>query len=167
MAQQDLSSHQPSTGYGPLVSLPGGAFHAGNSPPSRRLTRRTDAALPRRIEEVPRPDLDACGDLRHANPFNLMLRSSAPVRAPADNNVPVAGRLLTLTDHPGLDLIIVLNGVGDGANASPSGLVMEIPRFHDRLRMRTNARGRCRFRNRKGTLTFDRTFSRRCNPFVL
>jgi hypothetical protein len=46
---------------------------------------------------------------------------------------------LTLTDHPGLDLIIVLNGVGDGENALPSGLVMEIPRFHDRLRMRTNA----------------------------
>jgi hypothetical protein len=53
--------------------------------------------------------------------------------------VPVAGGLLTLTDHPGLDLIIVLNAVGDAANASPSGLVMEIPRFHDRLRMRTNA----------------------------
>ena len=36
-------------------------------------------------------------------------------------------RLLTLTDHPGLDLIIVLNRVGDRADGfhSPSGLVME------------------------------------------
>ena len=46
--------------------------------------------------------------------------------------MPFAARLLTLTDHPGLDLIIVFNHVGDGADASPSGLLMEIARFHDR-----------------------------------
>ena len=59
-------------------------------------------------------------------------QASAAVPGPADNYMPVAARLLTLTDHPGLDLIIVFNHVGDGGDASPSGLLMEIPRFHDR-----------------------------------
>jgi Family of unknown function (DUF6496) len=66
-------------------------------------------------------------------------QTSAGLPGPADNYVAVAAWLRTLTDHPGLDLIIVLNRVGDGAEAYPSGLVMEIPRFHERLRMRTNA----------------------------
>jgi hypothetical protein len=49
--------------------------------------------------------------------------------------VPVAARLLTLTDHPGLDLIVVLNRVGDAADYARSGLVMEMPHFHDTLRI--------------------------------
>ena len=59
-------------------------------------------------------------------------QASAAVPGAADNYVPVAARLLTLTDHPGLNLIIVFNHVGDGADASTSGPLMEIPRFHDR-----------------------------------
>jgi hypothetical protein len=58
---------------------------------------------------------------------------------PADNYLAIAPRLLTLTDHPGLDLIVVLNRLSDPADGSPSGQVTEIPRFHDRLRIRLNA----------------------------
>src|SRR4029079_18338153 len=64
--------------------------------------------------------------------FGRPAQASAAVPGSADNYVPFAARLLTLTDHPGLDLIIVFNHVGDGADASPSGLLMEIARFHDR-----------------------------------
>jgi hypothetical protein len=56
--------------------------------------------------------------------------------------VPVAAWLLTLADHPGLNRIVVLNSVGDAAQGchARSGLVMEMPRFHDTLRnARTNA----------------------------
>ena len=76
-------------------------------------------------------------------------QASARLPCPADNYLAITTRLLTLTDHPGLDLIIVLNRVSDRADGchSPSGLVMEIPRFHERLRIRMNAVGRCRFRN--------------------
>ena len=49
--------------------------------------------------------------------------------------MPVAARLLTLTDHPGLNLIVVLNRVGDAADYARSGLVMEMPHFHDTLRI--------------------------------
>jgi hypothetical protein len=58
--------------------------------------------------------------------------------------VPVAARLLTLTDHPGLDLVVVVVRVGDGAaggSYSGSGLVMEMPRFHDTLRNTRGKRG--------------------------
>jgi hypothetical protein len=57
--------------------------------------------------------------------------------------VPVAARLLTLPDHPGLDLVVVFIRVGDGAGGhdSGSGLVMEIPRFHDTLRNAPAKRG--------------------------
>ena len=68
-------------------------------------------------------------------------QASARLPCPADNYLAITTRLLTLTDHPGLDLIIVLNRVSDRADGchSPSGLVMEIPRFHERLRIRMNA----------------------------
>jgi uncharacterized protein DUF6496 len=47
--------------------------------------------------------------------------------------VPVAAQLLTLTYHPGLDLVVVFIREGDGAGGcySGSGLVMEMPRFHE------------------------------------
>ena len=68
-------------------------------------------------------------------------QASARLPCPADNYLAITTRLLTLTDHPGLNLIVVLNRVGDRADGchSPSGLVMEIPRFHERLRIRMNA----------------------------
>jgi Family of unknown function (DUF6496) len=40
---------------------------------------------------------------------------------------------VTLTDHPGLDLVVLIRE-RDRAGGSGSGLVMEMPRFHDRLR---------------------------------
>ena len=69
-------------------------------------------------------------------------QASARLPCPADNYLAITTRLLTLTDHPGLDLIIVLNRVSDRADRchSPSGLVMEIPRFHKKnARIRMNA----------------------------
>ena len=99
--------------------------------------------------------------------FGRPAQASAAVPGLADNYVAVAARLLTLTDHPGLDLIIVLNRVGDGAEAYPSGLVMKIPRFHERLRMRTNAvRPMPVPQWGEGTLTFDRTFFPRVRPVL-
>lgn len=99
-----------------------------------------------------------------------MLAASAKgsaVPGPADNYVAVAAQLRTLTDHPGLNLIILLNRVGDGAEASPSGLVMEIPRFHEKLRMRTNAvRPMPVPQWGEGTLTFDRTFFSPVRPVL-
>jgi hypothetical protein len=88
--------------------------------------------------------------LQKSNNFNLNAiglttkcpaQASARLPCPADNYLAITTRLLTLTDHPGLDLIIVLNRVSDRADGchSPSGLVMEIPRFHERLRIRMNA----------------------------
>ena len=55
---------------------------------------------------------------------------------PANNRAPVAPRLLTLTDHPGFDLVAIFIRMGDRDNGcySPSGLVMEVPPFHDTLR---------------------------------
>ena len=57
--------------------------------------------------------------------------------------MPIAAQLLTLTDHPGLDLIVVFVRVGDGTDGrhSRSGLVMEMPRFHDTLRNTPAKRG--------------------------
>jgi hypothetical protein len=50
--------------------------------------------------------------------------------------VPVAPRLLTLTDHPGFDLVVTFIRMDDRADGcySRSGLVMEVPPFHDTLR---------------------------------
>jgi hypothetical protein len=55
---------------------------------------------------------------------------------PANNCVPVAPRLLTLTDHPGFDLVVVFIRMGDRADGrySRSGLMMEVPPVHDTLR---------------------------------
>jgi hypothetical protein len=81
------------------------------------------------------PELAGSGEAEHGRGWANVGRpaqASAAVPGPADNYVAVAARLLTLTDHPGLDLIIVFKHVGDGADASPSGLLMEIARFHDR-----------------------------------
>ena len=52
---------------------------------------------------------------------------------PANNCVPVAPCLLTLTDHPGFDLVVIFIRMGDRADGcySRSGLVMEVPPFHD------------------------------------
>lgn len=100
-----------------------------------------------------------------------MLAASAKgsaVPGPADNYVAVAAQLRTLTDHPGLNLIILLNRVGDGAEASPSGLVMEIPRFHEKLRMRTNAvRPMPVPQSGREPLRLIVRFSRRCDPFCI
>jgi hypothetical protein len=74
--------------------------------------------------------------------------------------VPVAARLLTLTDHPGLDLIVVLNRVGDAADYARSGLVMEMPHFHDTLRIAHQRGADDAVPQAGGTLTFYRTFSR-------
>ena len=61
---------------------------------------------------------------------------SAEVPRPANNWAPVARCLLTLTDHPGFDLVAIFIGMGDRDDGcySPSGLVMEVPPFHDTLR---------------------------------
>jgi hypothetical protein len=83
--------------------------------------------------------------------------------------VPVAARLLTLTDHPGLDLVVFIRERDRaGGNHSGWGLVMEMPRFHDRLRNTRGKRGADNrgSSNREGTLTFDRTFSAGCDAFV-
>jgi hypothetical protein len=50
---------------------------------------------------------------------------------------------VTLTDHPGFELVVVFIREGDGAggNHSGSGLVMEMPRFHDTLRNTRDKRG--------------------------
>jgi hypothetical protein len=50
--------------------------------------------------------------------------------------VPVGPRLLTLTEHPGFDLVVIFIRVGDRADGrySRSGLVMEVPPIHDTLR---------------------------------
>ena len=60
---------------------------------------------------------------------------SAEVPRPA-NSAPVAPCLLTLTDHPGFDLVAIFIRMGDRDDGcySPSGLVMEVPPFHDTLR---------------------------------
>jgi hypothetical protein len=54
----------------------------------------------------------------------------------ASNRAPVAAQLLTVTDHPGLDLALVFLREGDRAGGSHtgSGLVIEMPRFHNALR---------------------------------
>ena len=94
-------------------------------------------------------------------------QTSAGLPGPADNYVAVAARLRTLTDHPSLDLIIVLNRVGDGAGYR-SGLVMEIPRFHEKLRMRTNAvRPMPVPQSGREPLRLIVRFSRRCDPFCI
>jgi hypothetical protein len=67
--------------------------------------------------------------------------------------VPVGPRLLTLTEHPGFDLIVIFIRVGDRADGrySRSGLVMEVPPIHDTLRnAKSNAPRRRLFRNRGG-----------------
>jgi hypothetical protein len=73
--------------------------------------------------------------LRHGNPFLRCPGFSSGPR-PTKNGVPVAARLLTLTDHPGFDLVVIFIPVGDRADGcySPSGPVMEVPPFHDTLR---------------------------------
>src|SRR5262249_17895560 len=85
---------------------------------------------------------------------------------PANNDVPVAARLVTLTDHPGLDLVVVFVREGDGAggNRAWSGLVTEIPRFHDTLR-NTRAKRGADGRGSAigaGALTVDRTLAAGC-----
>ena len=87
--------------------------------PSCRTIWRTSSFLSlahaRRVREgvsSPRPCGQLCGGRRSAPDPDRSSRSQS--------------------DHPP-------NRVGEGAEASPSGLVMEIPRFHERLRMRTNA----------------------------
>jgi hypothetical protein len=82
--------------------------------------------------------------------------------------MPVAAQLLTLTDHPGLDLVLVFIRECDGAAGgySGSGLMMEMPRFHDTLRNTQAKRGADNGGSAigEGTLTFDRTFSGGCDP---
>jgi hypothetical protein len=66
----------------------------------------------------------------------LPLDGSPEAPRPANNCVPVAPRLLTLTDHPGFDLVVVFIRMGDRADGcySRSGLMMEVPSVHDTLR---------------------------------
>jgi len=81
---------------------------------------------------------------RHGSPFAFTLaQASAAIPDLAHNRVPVAARLVTLTDHPGLELVVVFIRVGDraGNRNSGSGLVMEMPRFHDTLRNTPAKRG--------------------------
>ena len=61
---------------------------------------------------------------------------SVEVPRPANNCAPVAPRLLTLTDHPGFDLVAIFIRMGDRADGcySQSGLMMEVPPVHDTLR---------------------------------
>jgi len=64
-------------------------------------------------------------------------RSEAAASTVAGNRVPVAAQFLALSDHPGLDLVVVFIRVGDGTGGrrnSGSRLVMEMPRFHNTLR---------------------------------
>ena len=61
----------------------------------------------------------------------------------ASNRVPVAARLLILTDHPGLDLVTSSSAkaMGPGGSHSGAGLVMEMPRLHNTLRNTRSKRG--------------------------
>ena len=109
---------------------------------------------------------------RHGRSWRSCRRvGSAEVPRPANNCAPVAPRLLTLTDHPGFDLVAIFIRMGDRDNGcySPSGLVMEVPPFHDTLRMPSPTRcGRRLFHhNPVGNPYFDRTFPARCDPLVL
>jgi hypothetical protein len=71
--------------------------------------------------------------MRH--PFRIHVAESSEA-APGlpSNRVPVAAQLLTLTYHPGLDLVVVFIRIreGDGARGSHSGsgMVVEMPRLH-------------------------------------
>jgi hypothetical protein len=69
--------------------------------------------------------------------------SEAAASALAGNRVPVAAQLLALSDHPGLDLVVVFIRVGDGTGGPNSGsrLMMEMPRFHNTLRNVQDKRG--------------------------
>ena len=94
---------------------------------------------------------------------------SAEVPRPANNWAPVARCLLTLTDHPGFDLVAIFIRMGDRDDGcySPSGLVMEVPPFHDTLRnAKSNALRTTAVPNRVGNPYFDRTLAR-CDPLVL
>jgi hypothetical protein len=74
---------------------------------------------------------------RHGRSWRSCRRvGSAEVPFSANNCAPVAPRLLTLTDHPGFDLVAILIRMGDQNDGcySPWGLVMEVPPFHDTLR---------------------------------
>jgi hypothetical protein len=72
----------------------------------------------------------------------------------ASNRVPAAARLLTLPNHPRLDLVVVFIREGDGAGGrhSGSGLVMEMPGLHRHApqHAQQTRRGRRQFRNRGG-----------------
>jgi hypothetical protein len=59
-------------------------------------------------------------------------QASEAVAGLATDRAPLAARLLTLADHPGLDLVVVFIREGDGAGGGHSGpgLVMEMPRLH-------------------------------------
>jgi hypothetical protein len=61
---------------------------------------------------------------------------SAEVPRPANNSISAARGLLSLTDHPGFDLVVIFIRMGDRADGrySRSALVMEVPPFHDTLR---------------------------------
>src|SRR5262245_3915578 len=81
---------------------------------------------------------------RHGMPFVFTLaQASAAIPDLADNRVPVAARLLALTDHPGLELVVVFIRERDGAsdNRTLSRLVMGMARFHDTLRNTRGKRG--------------------------
>jgi hypothetical protein len=56
--------------------------------------------------------------------------------------MPIAAQLLTLTYHPGLDLVVFIRE-GDGAGGSQSGseAVVEMPRFHNTLHNTQGKRG--------------------------
>jgi hypothetical protein len=64
--------------------------------------------------------------MRH--PFRIHVAESSEA-APGlpSNRVPVAAQLLTLTYHPGLDLVVVFRARG---SHSGSGMVVEMPRLH-------------------------------------
>jgi hypothetical protein len=80
-------------------------------------------------------DSPAYGPSKAGVPFRLA-EASEPAAGLASNRVPVAAQLLTLTDHPDLDLVVVFIREGDraGGSHSESGLVMEMPGFHHTLR---------------------------------
>jgi hypothetical protein len=64
--------------------------------------------------------------MRH--PFRIhVAESSEAAPGLARNRVPVAAQLLTLTYHPGLDLVVVFRARG---SHSGSGMVVEMPRLH-------------------------------------
>jgi hypothetical protein len=103
---------------------------------SRPLWRIAPGCWPKVEEDVARSEELGRVEGGGQSQGGLPLDGSPEAPRPANNCVPVAPRLLTLTDHPGFDLVVVFIRMGDRADGrySRSGLMMEVAPVHDTLR---------------------------------